>query len=400
METDRVYNIYPEKKKIVIVTSCEEDWGGSEELWGKSVSYFIDASYSVTVYKKLINFGHPEFITLAKLGVNFVELKPPVIKKTYATRLRDKLLKLVRRNKNILDLSNSLAIFTKNITKEQPNLVLVSQGINFDGLSYASICLNLNIPYVIISQKAVDFYWPPKDARKNMTYAFKNALHCFFVSKHNLTLTSEQFGITFNNASIIHNPNKVKAIVPYPCATSIIRLACIGRLFILDKGQDILLRIMSKKKWRERNIIITFIGNGIDEEGLKDMAKLHNLKNVEFIGHVNDITTVYKRYHALIQPSRSEGMPLAIVEAMAAGRLVIATRAGGNAELVMDEITGYTGHANEDDFDEAMERAWNNFHNWEKMGLAAADYISKNTPICPEADFAKELLYLINKRLQ
>ncbi|WP_158995712.1 glycosyltransferase family 4 protein [Mucilaginibacter sp. L196] len=384
------------KKKIAIVTSCDEDWGGSEELWGKSIAYFIEANYAVTVYKNTINFQHPEFIKLANTGVDLIELKQPVIKKTYATRLRDKLKRIARGAAGKRDFPKTVHAFTKKLINSQPNLVIVSQGINFDGLMYAALCLLQNIPYIIISQKAVDFYWPRKNDRAHMANAFKNALHCFFVSKHNLVLTEEQFGFRFNNASVIQNPNKVKAVEPYPDDTNGIRLACVGRLFILDKGQDILLRIMTKPKWRERNISISFIGSGIDEAGLKDMARLLDIKNVKFTGFVDDITTVCKQHHAFIQPSRSEGLPLAIVEAMAAGRPVIASKAGGNAEIIQDGVTGYIGHANEDDFDEAMEKAWKNRHNWQAMGLAAANHITKTISLCPEAEFIKKVITLID----
>lgn len=396
MKSDIPYNIDNEKKKIAIISTCEDDWGGSEELWAKSIPYFLGANYSVIVCKKTINFQHTEFIKLANKGVELVELKQPVIKRTYAIRLKDKFKRVARRAMGEEEFPNSIHPFTKEILFKQPNLVIVSQAINFDGLMYASFCHQKKIPYIIISQKAVDFYWPHKNDRAQMTTTLKNAAHCFFVSQHTQNLTEEQFGFRFKNATIIYNPNKVKNIEPYPNNNNGIRLACIGRLFILDKGQDILLRILSKQKWRDRNITITFIGEGIDKEALKEMAKLLDLNNVEFVGYINDISAVCKNHHALILPSRSEGLPLVILEAMAAGRLVIASKAGGNTEIVQDGITGYAGHANEDDFDMAMERAWINRVNWQAMGLLSADYISKNVSSCPEADFAEKVMNLIN----
>lgn len=396
MKSDIPYTIGHEKKKIAIISTCEDDWGGSEELWAKSIPYFLGANYSVIVCKKTINFQCNKFIKLANNGVELIELEQPVVKKTYAIRLRDKFKRVVRRAMGKDEFPNPVHPFAKEILLKQPNLVIVSQAINFDGLIYASLCHQKKIPYTIISQKAVDFYWPYKNDRAQMTTTFKNAAHCFFVSQHTQNLTEEQFGFRFNNASIIYNPNKVKNIEPYPDDSNGIRLACIGRLFILDKGQDILLRILSKQKWRERNITISFIGEGVDKDGLREMAKLLDLKNVEFVGYADDISTVCKNHHAFILPSRAEGLPLVILEAMAAGRPVIASKAGGNVEIVQDGITGYTGHANEDDFDMAMERAWINRNKWQAMGLVSADYISKNISNCPEADFAEKVMNLIN----
>src|ERR1700733_229119 len=61
------------KKNIAIISSCVEDWGGSEELWGRSVPYLLAKGYQVTVYKTRINANHPEFIKLAEQGVTFRE---------------------------------------------------------------------------------------------------------------------------------------------------------------------------------------------------------------------------------------------------------------------------------------------------------------------------------------
>jgi glycosyltransferase involved in cell wall biosynthesis len=390
------YSIGNKKKKIAIVTSCTEDWGGSEELWGKSVPYFIKAGFSVIVYKDVINFKHPEFLKLTELGVKLTQLKPPIIKKTYPQRFCDKLLRICRRIVGSEEFPHQPDPFTQKLMDDQPNMVIISQGINFDGVMYGAWCLQQNIPYVLVSQKAVDFYWPPANDRMNMANVFKNAAQCFFVSKHNLTLTEEQFGMRFSNALVIQNPNKITTIEPYPADGGTLKLACVGRLFILDKGQDILLRVMAKPKWRQRDVSVSFIGNGIDEAGLKGMAALLDLKNVDFRGYAGDMGSIYRQYHAFVQPSRSEGLPLAIVEAMAAGRPVIASKAGGNTEIILEGITGYTGYANEEDFDYAMETAWKNRHNWEAIGLAGAKHISETILPYPEAKFAENVIALIN----
>src|SRR5690606_35597954 len=107
--------------------------------------------------------------------------------------------------------------FSKNIYKDKPNLVIISQGINFDGLNYAYECLKLKIPYLIVSHKAVEFYWPPVQEKEYMKEVFLNAKLCCFVSYHNLRLTEEQFGLRFNNSKVIFNPVKLKRqAIKYP----------------------------------------------------------------------------------------------------------------------------------------------------------------------------------------
>lgn len=386
-------------RKIVIVSSCTEDWGGSEELWGRSIPPLQEGGFSISVLKYFINREHPEFVKLAQRDVNLLEIYP---KRSIGKRITSKIAKTFSDAALGLKLTKpkpeDFSNYIKLMKTESPELVIISQGINFDGLKMAYQCLLLNIPYVVISQKAVDFYWPHKDDRAFMLEALLKAEKSYFVSHHNLRLTEEQFGKRLPNGQVIFNPVKLSGnIVPFPKSTEVYKIACLGRLFLLDKGQDVLIRIMSEQKWRERPIVISFIGKGTDEAALKDMAALLNVTNVEFKGQISDIENMWKDYHALVLPSRSEGLPLSMVEAMSAGRPVIISNAGGNTELVEEGVTGFIGYPNEESFGEALERAWQARDKWEEMGKNAALYVAANVPKSPEKNFADLILALLNK---
>lgn len=377
------------KQKIAIVSTCSEDWGGSEELWGRSVPLLQAAGFDIAVIKYLINRQHPQFIKLAKNNVQLLDIDP---KKSIPEKVFSKFGQVTDKIAIKLKLSQykgeDFSGFHKAIKEANPSLVIISQGINFDGLKLAYQCYLLGIPYVVVSQKAVDFYWPHKDDRKNMLIALQKAEKSFFVSHHNLRLTEEQFGTRLTNGMVIFNPVKLSGkIVPYPKSTEVYRLACVGRLFLLDKGQDIIIRILSEEKWKDRPVKISFIGKGGDEPALKDFAALLGVENIDFKGQVEDIEAMWEDYHALILPSRSEGLPLSMVEAMSAGRPVIISNAGGNAEIIEEGITAFIGHPNEESFGEAMERAWQRRDDWEEMGKAAAAYVTANVPKVPETLF-------------
>jgi glycosyltransferase involved in cell wall biosynthesis len=277
-------------------------------------------------------------------------------------------------------------------------LVIISQGINFDGLGLAYNCAQLGLPYVLIAQKAVDFYWPYHAGRAAMRDIYLKAAWSYFVSNRNKKLTEEQFGICLPKSEVIYNPVKVsRQILPMPGTKQGFKLACIGRYFLLDKGQDILIRIMAQPKWKARPIVISFIGSGIDKEGLIEMAALLGLENIRFLDFVEDIEELWKNYHALILPARSEGLPLVLLEAMACGRTAIVSTAGGNGEVITDGVNGFIGYANENDFDMAMERAWEARAEWEVMGKRAYAFIEENIPIPPEKKFAESLLNRIGR---
>jgi glycosyltransferase involved in cell wall biosynthesis len=386
-------------QKIVIVSFCMDDWGGSEELWCRSIPALQEAGLGISVAKYWINRQHPEFIKLAERQVRLIEIFP---KQTIPAKVLSNVGKIASKAAIALKIGQpkgeDYSSFIKIMKDEAPALVIISQGINFDGLKLAHQCLLLKIPYLVVSQKAVDFYWPYKDDRAFMLETLLKAERSCFVSHHNLRLTEEQFGKRLPNGQVIFNPVKLSGmIVPYPKSTQVYRIACVGRLFLLDKGQDILIRIMSARKWQDRPVMISFIGKGTDETALKEMAELLKVANVEFKGQIDDIENMWKDYHALILPSRSEGLPLSMVEAMSAGRPVIISNAGGNAELVEEGVTGFIGHPNEESFDEAMERAWERRAEWEEIGKSAARYVAEHVPSSPETDFANLILTLVKK---
>lgn len=367
-------------KTILIVTSCEADWGGSEELWAKMTPYLIDYGYSVAVCKDKINFEHIEFKKLKSIGVKLQELNP---------------LSLQPNSKH------SEAALDKILNSEKFSLALISQGINFDGLGFAYTCLRRNIPYTLISQKAVDSFWPYYVDRVGMRNVYINAEKAFFVSQHNLTLTEEQFGIRLPNALVVSNPVKVerKAQI-FPNSDKGYKLACIGRFLIIDKGQDILIRIMAQEKWKARPIKVSFFGNGPDKAALIDLASLLGANNVEFLDPKNDIEKLWEDYHALVLPSRFEGTPLVLLEAMALSKTAIVSDAGGNAELITDGETGFVGQPTSIDFEQALERAWQARENWPAIGIAGFEKLKSTVPELPERNFADEIDKIVNQDSQ
>jgi glycosyltransferase involved in cell wall biosynthesis len=378
---------------IAIISTCIEEWGGSEELWARSIPIVQASGLGVVVYKDRINRQHPRWAALARSGVGLWDLQTP----KWQFFARKALLRM--RKRYWYESSELRRAFTRRLVADRPVLVVIAQGINFDGLNYAQDCIAAGVPYVIICQKAVEFYWPQPDQRPGMIKALIEARKCFFVSRHNQLLTEEQFGVRLNNARLIFNPVNLGAgPVPYPADCAVYRLACIGRLFVIDKGQDILIRLLARPKWRERRVELTFVGSGVDREGLEAMTRLYGLDNVHFVGQLADVRDCWRGFHALALPSRSEGLPLVVLEAMAAGRVVITTTAGGSQEVIADGVTGFIGDTGTDSFDEALERAWQRRGEWEAIGMAAFNDLPNRLPSSPaEVEFAKTLISIVHE---
>ena len=80
---------------------------------------------------------------------------------------------------------------------------------------------------------------------------------------------------------------------------------------------------------------------------------------------------------------------------MLCGRPVIVTNVAGNNEVVQADVTGFLAEApTVEHLNSAMERAWNQRHQWEAMGQAAARAIRELMPADPAGDFARKLLDL------
>jgi glycosyltransferase involved in cell wall biosynthesis len=88
--------------------------------------------------------------------------------------------------------------------------------------------------------------------------------------------------------------------------------------------------------------VVTWIaGDGPERPRLEGLARAFDLGGrVRFLGHREDVPALLAAADALVLPSRFEGLPNVVLEAMAAGKPVVATAAPGTAELVVDGETG------------------------------------------------------------
>lgn len=91
------------------------------------------------------------------------------------------------------------------------------------------------------------------------------------------------------------------------------------------------------------------LGEGPDRAAVEaEVGRLGLTDCVELAGEVDDVPAQLAAADAFVLSSRSEGMPMSILEAMAAGLPVVATRVGGIPELVADGETGLLVPAGDD----------------------------------------------------
>jgi glycosyltransferase involved in cell wall biosynthesis len=107
------------------------------------------------------------------------------------------------------------------------------------------------------------------------------------------------------------------------------------------KGIDVLLQALRKLSRDGLRPELWIAGEGPERSRLEDLARHAGVEGwVKFLGHRSDAADLLGACDAVVMPSRREGLGVAALEAMAAGRGVVASAVGGLAEAVVDRQTG------------------------------------------------------------
>ncbi|MFD8005637.1 glycosyltransferase family 4 protein [Streptomyces mirabilis] len=117
-------------------------------------------------------------------------------------------------------------------------------------------------------------------------------------------------------------------------------VGAVGRLS-KEKRHDVLIRacVSICRVMPDAHVVI--VGSGPQRPRLEAMiAAAGLLGRAHLLGHVDDVRSAYGCMDVFAHPSDAEGLPLAVLEAMAAGLPVVATSVGGVPDLVAHGVTG------------------------------------------------------------
>jgi glycosyltransferase involved in cell wall biosynthesis len=377
------------RKFLFIMTQEGHKWGGSELLWSSAAEHLARKGNEVRVSVKDWGEPVPQIEHLRSVGCTILHrsAKPFEIPSFIPRQIRKVFPPPPYREAHVRSAGDV-------------DLVVVSHTNNEDGLEWMEAARTVGRKYAAIAQSAVVYWWPADDRAERLAESYENAAASYFVSQAILGISRLEFGTTLRNAKVVRNPFNVRydACPLWPADSGDgLALACVGRLDVISKGQDVLLQVLALPHWRERTVRVSLVGRGPNERGLRRIAAQLGLTSVTFLGHSDNVEEVWAKHHALVLPSRFEGMPLTLVEAMLCARASVVTDVGGNRELVRDGVNGFLAKAPTVELlDEAMNRAWENRHCLKEIGVKAASDVRQWVSRDPGEELARKLTALVN----
>lgn len=358
-------------------------WGGSEHLWAATAEAALTAGHRVSVSVPAWKEVPPPLARLADLGAEVQPRGPalaaeqvrhgadvgPGLRRAgarQATALRRRL----RRGHHVRTF----------LARGDLDVVCVSQGaIPVVGqVQVHQALLALDRPFLLLTNGADDRHDLGDPVRGRLREVYTAAAATGFPATATQRCAERQLALTLPRTWRFAYPNRLagRGPLPWPGPPETARLAYVGRVSVA-KGVDVLLQALAAC-WADRPFHLDLYGDLHGGQYFPDLVAAQGLGDrVRFRGYVDDVAAIWADHHLLAFASRMEGAPIAVAEAMLAGRPVLATAVGAVPEWIDDGVSGFLAGSPElDDVGAALERAWIARDRWCTLGVAAHRAVS------------------------
>lgn len=175
------------------------------------------------------------------------------------------------------------------------------------------------------------------------------------LKRADLELTKTLLGVRLKKLHLIPNGVCLDTFRPVPhairaarkkeilgCDSEEVSIAMTGRLWEQKNPECFVHAAINLLNAGAVNVGFYLIGDGPLRDSLQEIIDGSGFASrVKILGWRNDVTTLLQVMDVFVLPSRWEGLPLAILEAMSVGLPVVASNIPGNTDLVQDGVTGY-----------------------------------------------------------
>lgn len=367
-------------KIVILAVEAVAGWGGSEELWADMARAALAAGHEVTFTPRVDHRGYEEPLReLVALGAT----------------------ELPRRSWTDTD----GRVHAEMVPAELPAVVsradvlFVSIGSMRHLLddSLANLIQEAGVPVAATIQLTSETDVLP-DALRERVRRLIGLLEALVVPAHRSLKTLQRIlAARVDHGVVIPSPIRRDLTGPVAWPDSAVpTMACVARLSPIQKGQDLLLEVLSDPLWRSRRWALNFVGRGRAGPYLAELAAFYGLTDrLTLTGFQSDMRAVWSQNHMLVLPSREESMPIAIMEAMFCARPCLVTDVGDNARLITDGVNGYVAEGDRPHaVAAALERAWDGRHAWKTMGQRAFETYAADRDPTP----GKTLLSLLESK--
>ncbi len=170
--------------------------------------------------------------------------------------------------------------------------------------------------------------------------------------------------------------------VPRVLDDEVFNIINIARITYQKKGQDVLIRALKECKNRGMKFKCSFVG-GVYEYDLESFEYLKKLvddldltQEVAFLGNRDDIAELLSKSNLFVLPSRFEGLPISLLEAMAAKIPIVASNINGCTDLIEHNQNGLLFESeNHFDLTEKILFLYNNKEEINKLTKSAYEYV-------------------------
>ncbi len=207
------------------------------------------------------------------------------------------------------------------------------------GAAGRRLCARAGLPYVL-TVHGLDLYSNLANPRwrREATAAAVSASAIVCVSRALARDCIAELGVDPRRVTVVPNTYDASRFVyvERPGHDGPLRLVTLGRLSP-EKGHDVLLTALARLVEGGADLTLTVIGDGRERAALEGLAaRLGVAGRVRFTGRLlgDDVPREFATADAFVLPSRREGFGIALIEAMATGLPVVATRSGGPEGIV------------------------------------------------------------------
>ncbi len=239
---------------------------------------------------------------------------------------------IIKRLRNIF---RRVVCLRKTIKNLNPNVII--SFVDITNITTLISSIGLKIPIIISERIDPNFHKIAKFYKwlRLKFYPFSSKL---IVQTNSV---AEYFPQNFKKLiKIIPNPVAIPKYKKNIYSEKITSIITVGRL-VKQKDHNILINVFAKLSVNYPDLTLTIYGEGAERQNLENLiASLNLQEKVKLPGAIKNIQEALIKADLFIFPSRYEGFPNALCEAMAVGLPVIASNCSGNIDIIRDGIDG------------------------------------------------------------